>query len=330
MTRSIRFIIGAQTLITTVVGCAAFASAADSPPAPPWESPLARDAALTGQIRDPKTGARLTPAQLLDRLADADFVLLGERHDNPDHHRLQAWIIERLLDPGRRMAVAFEMIDRGQASRLARYLDASPEDAAGLGAALDWDRSGWPAWRHYQPIAAAAMTRRLPIVAANLPRSLARAVARDGITALPLPFAKRLQIDSLWSRSEAKPILNAQAADMQAAHCGQLPEHHVKRFAQAQFARDAHMARAMIDVWRISNGTMGAILIAGGEHARADRGVPWHLAHTAPGARTIALGFVEADEIQNERDLASQPYDLVWFTAGTAREDMCADFRLRP
>ena len=32
------------------------------------------------------------------RLARAEFVLLGEKHDNPDHHRLQAEVLRGLTD----------------------------------------------------------------------------------------------------------------------------------------------------------------------------------------------------------------------------------------
>jgi uncharacterized iron-regulated protein len=327
MKKAVSIILASLSLVAANITAAA--PATDAPPAPPWEATLARNAPLTGQIREPKSGTSLTPENLLDRLASADFVLLGERHDNPDHHRLQAWIVERLFDRGRRVAVAFEMIDGDQASRLARYFAASPRDAAGLGPALNWDRSGWPEWRHYQPIAAAAMTRGLPVIAANLPGGLARAIARDGIIALPLPFAMRLQLDGLANRAEAKPILSAHAADMQAAHCGQLPERRLIPFAQAQFARDANMARVMVDQWQTTERALSIVLIAGSGHVRTDRGVPWHLARMAPEARTIALGFVEADDNSEDRDLAALPYDVVWFTAQMERDDPCAGMETR-
>ena len=53
---------------------------------------------------------------MADIAAARDFVLLGEKHDNPDHHRLQAWMIDALVARGRRPAIAMEMLDAEQAS----------------------------------------------------------------------------------------------------------------------------------------------------------------------------------------------------------------------
>jgi uncharacterized iron-regulated protein len=286
------------------------------PPAPPWTAPLAQRAPLSGQIREPASGRRLTPEQLNARLAAADFVLLGERHDNPDHHRLQAWAVEFSGSH----AVALEMIDSDQAARLSQYLTTSPRSAEQLGNALDWANSGWPHWSQYQPIVEAAMRRGLPVLAANLPPALARAIARDGLDALPAPLAAQLRLDP----AADKAVLAGHAADMQAAHCGKLPERSLAPFAVAQYARDGYMAWVMADQWRRSERKMGVVLIAGAGHARKDRGVPLHLARLAPDARVVSLAFVEAaDGEMSAADLALLPYDVVWFTARVDDDDPC-------
>lgn len=297
------------------------ASAASAPPAPPWEAPLAQQTPLTGEIREPASGRRLTPEQLLDRLAGAEFVLLGERHDNPDHHRLQAWTVENLLTKAPRYAVALEMIDSDQAARLSQYLAASPQNAEQLGTELDWANSGWPHWSQYQPIAAAAMRRGLPVLAANVPPALARAIARDGLQALPASLAAQLRLDP----AADKAVLAAHAAEIQAAHCGKLPARSLAPFAIAQYARDAHMAWVMADQWRRAERKTGVILIAGAGHARKDLGVPLHLARLAPDARVVSLAFVEADDsAMTEAEMAQLPYDLAWFTARVDDGDPCS------
>lgn len=291
------------------------------PPAPPWDSPLARQAPLAGRIHDTRSGLALTAEALIQRLAAADFVLLGERHDNPDHHRLQAWIAERLLDRGRPYGVAFEMIDSGQAPKLAQYLATSPRDSEGLGPALDWHNSGWPAWRHYRPIAAAALGRGLPILAANLPPDVARGIARNGLAALPAALAQHLRLDP----ADDSAVLDAHSAEIQRAHCGVLPERSLAFFALAQYARDAEMARVMSEHWRRSDGGQGVVLIAGAGHVRTDRGVPLHLGRMAPGARVASLAFIEADDTTGAApDIAALPYDVVWLTARVDDTDRCA------
>lgn len=295
------------------------------PPAAPWESISARHAPLAGQIRDIRGAAELTAEALIQRLASADFVLLGEVHDNPDHHRLQAWITARLLESGHAFAVAFEMIDSSKAESLAGHLAASPGDSHGLGAALGWGKSGWPDWRHYQPIADAVLTKGLPIIAANLSPDLARAVAREGLAALPPAMAPALGLDIAGDAG----LLIDHGAEIQRAHCGMLPPDRLGNFALAQYARDAEMARAMAEPWRQTDGKRGVILIAGAGHVRNDRGVPRHLARLAPGARVISLAFVESpDEGFSQQALAGLPYDIAWFTARSKSVDHCATLQM--
>ena len=65
------------------------------------------------RIYEVASGRFVDQATLVDDLASADFVLLGERHDNPDHHRLQALLIQALESKwDRPRAVAFEIIPR--------------------------------------------------------------------------------------------------------------------------------------------------------------------------------------------------------------------------
>ena len=294
------------------------------PPAPPWEAPLARQTPLTGQIRAIRDGAKLTPDALIDRLSKADFVLLGERHDNPGHHRLQAWIAEQLFARNRPYALAFEMIDSSQNEALARYLATSPRDAAGLGAALHWEKSGWPAWTHYQPIAEAALSRGLPILAANLSPVLVRAIAKNGLAALPAPLARSLQLDP----EKDSAVLTAHMTEIQAVHCGLLPVRSLSPFAIAQYARDAEMARVMTDQWHKSQERDGVVLIAGAGHARTDRGVPFHLSRMAPDAQVLSLAFIEASDGQTaDADLSGLPYDFVWVTARVDDTDHCDQIR---
>src|SRR5207247_1853511 len=153
--------------------------------------------------RDERDELVARPAAGLDGALDAlaaavsaaRFALLGERHDHPEHHEFQAWLLRRMLESGRRPAVAFEMLDTTQAPALARHLATSPRDAAGLGDAVGWRASGWPEWRLYQPIAEIALAAGLPVVAANLPATAARAVARGDLAALDPALVRRHALD---------------------------------------------------------------------------------------------------------------------------------------
>src|SRR5262249_59775917 len=95
----------------------------------PWRAPLEREHPLTGRIWDVKGARFVDSAAVTRRLTDARYVLLGEKHDNPDHHAIQAALVRALLASGRRPAVAFEQLTADQAPALARHLAAAPRDA---------------------------------------------------------------------------------------------------------------------------------------------------------------------------------------------------------
>ena len=84
-----------------------------------WKSPLGRDHPLTGRVWDVSSARFIEHQSLVTRLARADFLLLGERHDNPDHHLLQAEVLRSLITVGRRPAVGFEMFGLDDATALA-------------------------------------------------------------------------------------------------------------------------------------------------------------------------------------------------------------------
>jgi uncharacterized iron-regulated protein len=100
-----------------------------------------RDHPLAGRVWDVAAGAFLSEAELIAKLSAANFVLLGETHTNPDHHRLQARIVAGLRAAGGFQAVAFEMLDRSQAPALARHLN-EVGTAEGLGRAVGWRGGG--------------------------------------------------------------------------------------------------------------------------------------------------------------------------------------------
>jgi uncharacterized iron-regulated protein len=308
-----------RSLVAVIVLAAATARGAEA------AADLGQDHPLTGRIWDVSAARFLTADALTARLGAARFLLLGERHDHPEHHLLQASIVRGLAAAGRRPAVAFEMLDADQAPALAAYLQRSPRDAAGLGDAVGWSRSGWPPWPLYQPIAEAALAAGLPLAAANLPAGTVRAVARGNLGALDPAFVRAHGLD----RPLASPMKVAMEAEMRESHCGKLPEAMLAGMVTAQRARDATMADRLL-----AAAGDGAVLIAGAGHVRTDRGVPIYLDARAPGTTIASVAFVEvatgrtaATEYAERFGVARLPFDYVWFTSRADEVDHCARFR---
>lgn len=270
-------------------------------------------------------GRFVDEATVVARLAEARYVLLGEKHDNPDHHVLQARMLRALTAAGRRPAVAFEMFTPSQAGALARHLAARPRDAAGIGEAVNWKASGWPAWSLYEPIAQTALDAGLPIVVANFDPERVRAVSRQGVAALDAALVQRHGLD----QPVPEDVRAAMAEEIRDSHCGHAPEPMVSAMVAVQRARDAQMAEAMLT----APGSDGAVLIAGTGHVRNDRGVPTFLRRIVPDMRTASVAFLEVNpkrpkvEGYAERFEQRLPFDYVWFTPAVDDEDPCEQFR---
>ena len=84
---------------------------------------------VVGEIRDLRSGERLTAQQLLTQLSRAARVIIGEQHDNADHHALQLWLLQNLEETRPQGSLLLEMLTPDQQSRVddVRVEDATPE-----------------------------------------------------------------------------------------------------------------------------------------------------------------------------------------------------------
>jgi len=238
--------------------------------------------------------------------AAQDVLVIGEVHDNPAHHRVQAERVAR-LGPG---AIVFEMLTPEQARAI------TPDnrtDPAALAQALDWAASGWPDFAMYFPIFAAAPDAR--IHGAGLTRDQARAVMKEGGQGPMRDVAARYGLD--------RPLPADQQAAREAlqkrAHCNALPDDMLPGMVRIQRLRDALLARAALNAYRESGGPVA--VITGNGHARRDWGMPALLARVAPGLDIHVIGQTE-DGAPLDGD-----FDEILSAPAPEREDPCAAFR---
>lgn len=255
-----------------------------------------------------------------------EFVLLGEVHNNPDHHRLQAGIIEHMTARGRKPAVVFEIFDREDQAVIDRLRSDGPIDLERLAEATGVAREGWP-WDLYRPLMRAVLSADLPLIAADLPGAELRAIVRSGLTALG---AARI---AAWGLTQPLPNRYTQRLRgmIVEAHCGHA-EQLIDGMIAAQRARDAALAAALAN----GAGAEGAVLIAGAAHVRRDWAVPFYLERLAPGRSSLSLAFIEVRQgITDPRDyddghVANAPvsvtFDYLWFTPSAQTGNPCARF----
>lgn len=321
-----RIATAAAILSTTWLLCTPI-SAAELPSGWSWLSPHHRDHPLAGQIWGAAVNGPVPLAVLREAVAAADLALIGEVHDNPDHHRLQALLVQ-----GRRGAAAFEHIRADQQQALEHFAGVCararrPCIVGDLLKALDWQNSGWPPADVFAPLFSAVLRARLAIVAGDAPRETMRAVVRQGEIALASRERTALGLDDPLEPS----LIDALTAELEAGHCGALPPSALAGLALAQRYRDAHLARALGEA-AAKHGA--AILFAGNGHVRSDRGVPWYLRSSRK--TTVSVMLLELAE--DKADLAAYvprapdgrpAADFVVLTPRAERPDPCAGLRER-
>ena len=117
-------------------------------------------------------------------MAQRDVVLLGEHHDEPDHHRWQLQTLAALYVARPAMAIGFESFPR----RVQPVLD--PWIAGELTAKQFLERVEWEkVWSFpaelYVPLFEFARVNRIPMIAINIERTLTKAISDKGWDALP-------------------------------------------------------------------------------------------------------------------------------------------------
>lgn len=256
---------------------------------------------LTGKIWDPRAAAFVSAEDMFARSAGARHVILGETHDNPEHHRLQRLALEALAARGGPRLLAMEQFDSEHQPAI-DAARANGADAEALADAGKFDRKGWN-WPLYRPLVQFAVERGWPLAAANLSRAEARHIVADpALSGLP----------------PAPPGLkSALERDLIDGHCGQAPEpKRLSGMVEAQRARDARMARALKG---------RTVLITGNGHARRDRGVPLYVADG--DIVSIALVEVQAGKRRPQDYFdgfySEASFDYVWFTPRAPRADPC-------
>ena len=97
-----------------------------------WQTELYADHELIGRIWDSRRGQFVTDAELWDTLLESNYVLLGEKHDNPDHHELQLRVLRALINANNVDKLTMEMLDNTASENLDAFLETRFESEEAL------------------------------------------------------------------------------------------------------------------------------------------------------------------------------------------------------
>jgi uncharacterized iron-regulated protein len=287
-----------------------------------WESSINTEHPLTGKIWHSGSQSFVDSETLLARISSSRYLLLGEKHDNPDHHYLQLEILQAIIARQQVGLVAFEMMESGQNTLLEGIQQQNFADLVALKEYLRWDEEGWE-WEFYGPLIHEVWKAGIPLRGAN-------------INAEQMQQAYGQESDT-WIAA----VLNAEAVEqlnkeIDESHCNLLPASQFPSMVRVQQARDQQMASSLFaETGNIPEGKM-RVLITGNYHIRKDISVPNYLLAldaTVDPDRIISLAFLEVDSDSDDPLDYPQafsdvnPYDFIWFTPVISQEDYCASLR---
>ena len=325
------------TWITATLSCwliLALPAAAQSSPHP-----------LVGKIFDTRTSALsdLSDPALLSKLFPCGGItLLGEVHDNTDHHQMRATLIRGATTQRSTCAppaFVFEHISADQQAGLDAFIELRksarrPATASDFFRLLEWDKSGWPSSKSYTPLVRDVVRSKAPILAGDPGRVQTRRVAKEGIGAIEPDQLSRLGLDMPLAPASNDALLT----ELEASHCGLMPKSAFGRMAAAQRYRDAYMADIAL---KAAEAHGSAVIFAGNGHVRTDRGVPYYVTQRAPKTKVIAVVFTETADgktdpaVYGPRDPTGNPAaNYVAFADPYKRDDPCeamrAQFKSKP
>ncbi|MCM8611098.1 ChaN family lipoprotein [Accumulibacter sp.] len=251
----------------------------------------------TGWLRIVDGTAESAPAnEVLARAAAADVVLLGEQHDDEDHHRWQAQVLAGLHALRPQMVVGFEMFPRRVQPVLDRWV-AGELSAPALLAQTGWGEIwGFPA-AFYQPLFEFARINRLPMLALNVDSRLTRAIGDKGWDAVP--ENEREGVGHAAPASEAYRDFLFSIYGEHAHGQGGRDSRDFRHFVEAQLNWDRAMAEALAA--RLASGQGDGrpplvVGVIGSGHLRHGHGVPHQLRALGVGrvATLLPLTFADA------------------------------------
>ncbi len=253
---------------------------------------------------DTVTGEAHSIEDLALRFSTRDVVFLGEEHDNDVGHAMQLEMLSALHQQHPDLILSLEMFERDVQGLLDRYLAGEIGEAEFLENSRPWPN--YPA--HYRPLVEYARDNGLPVLAANIPRPLARKVSQEGPQAIEgEPFVARnstaptgLYHDLFW--------------DVMTPGGGEPDEELLQRFFAAQCYKDDTMAESISDslgeAWQDGRRPI-VVHVCGKFHSDFGEGTVSRLRSRLPELR-VAVVTMESGELRHA-DVTEDPRgDVIW------------------
>jgi len=238
-------------------------------------------------------GEPLTFGTMLEDLAEAQVVYVGERHRIVRHHEVQARLVKELAAKDIPLVVGLEQLETFQQPIVDRF-NRGELDFDQLAKEAAWGKR-WNNYEQYRPILEAAQKAGAPVLALNARAEVVRKVFRGGgVDKLAKEdrsqLPKKMQLDDPTYTKLLRMILMVHMA---------VEEDTLRAMAEAQISRDETMAQTIADFLKSKRGKgRTAIVICGSGHVNYGLGIPDRIRSRMPGVQDRIIIMSESGDVE--------------------------------
>ncbi len=258
-----------------------------------------------------RTSRSASFTDMIEDLAEADVVYVGESHTDKDHHLVQLRVIEYLHSRGRLHAIGMEMFQR----RFQSVLDAYTQ--ARIGEKEMLERTEYKQrWGHdyalYRPILRYARKWRLPVIALNVEQEIRKRVSEGGVDALT--EKERATLPAITPGPKAHRAYLKQSYMGHLEKDEQFDEKKFGRFYTVMCLWDAVMADSVVRWYHAAPKNAQMVVLAGTGHLRYRYGIPDRVRNRIGKSHKTVIPMSVA-QFTPPGDVHDEGYaDFIWLT----------------
>jgi len=302
---------------------------------------IKRDDPLIGKIFNTQTRQPIDFDTLIEKIKNYDVIYLSEKHDNPDHHRIQQDIITSLIDKGLRLTIGFEFFAMNNTPDLLNFVESGEKNhdkkteytiENNLRRKLGWDTQSDDMWTYYFDLLNLAKKADLSVSGLDLSNSIIKRITRKGIANIT-----PVEQEFIFSTHLSDPAYKSYMFSIfKAVHCGMGHERMQSRLYDTWLARNDKIALSISQLHKHHKGPV--VVIIGGGHTEYGLGVIDRVTAVDNTITQLNLSLQEISVTPSDLpgylsllDLEGfkkiPPSDYIWFTQRVSYRDPCEEFQ---
>jgi uncharacterized iron-regulated protein len=248
-------------------------------------------------------GEETTEAAVIEDLATAGVIYVGEAHTIARHHAIQLHLLQSLAARGLPLVLCLEQLEARDQAVVDRF-NRGEVDFDTLARDIDWAKK-WKNFADYRPLCEFAQKSGIPVQALNAPAAVIRAISRGGgLDKLPADQRALIAAEIRTDDPVYERMMNLSLA----VHMAMDPA-KLRPVFEAQVARDETMAANIVAGRRIAttpDRPRTAFVLVGAGHVRHGLGTADRVRRREPGiVERIVLSTESGQLVLSESDKAA-------------------------